>query len=77
MLLSNLPVHLRDTWNMEVQSIIAKHSRETEFKDLIKYVDKDTTLVSDSLFSREAVEQYLDKRDANVDKKRRLRNYAM
>ena len=53
-------------------SIKAKHSREPELKGLINYVDKETALVSDPLFSKEAVEQYLDKRDVKVDKRRRV-----
>ena len=43
--------------------IRAKYSREPELKDLINYVGRETALVSDPLFSKEAVEQYLDKRD--------------
>ena len=50
-------------------SIRANHSREPELKDLINYVDKETALVSDSLFSKEAVEQYLDERDLKVDER--------
>ena len=34
-------------------------------------------MVSDPLFSKEAVEQYLDKRDVKVDKRRRVRSYAI
>ena len=77
MLLSKLPGQLRDRWNREVYFIRAKHSREPELKDLINYVDKETAFVSDPLFSKEAVEQYLDKRDVKVDKRRRVRSYAI
>ena len=77
MSLSKLPGQLRDRWNREVYSIRAKHSGEPEFKDLTNYVDKETALVSDPLFSKEAVEQYLDKRDVKVDKRRRVRSYAI
>ena len=58
-------------------SIRAKHSREPELKDLINYVDKETALVSHPLFSKEGVEQHLDKRDVKVDKRRRVRSYAI
>ena len=77
MVLSKLPGQLRDWWNREVYSIRAKHSREPEFKDLINYVDKETTLVSNPLFSKIVVEQYLDKRDVKVDKRRGVRSYAI
>ena len=39
-------------------SIRAKHSREPELKDLINHVDKETALVSDPMFFKEAVEQF-------------------
>ena len=58
-------------------SIRAKHSREPELKDLINHVDKETALVSDPVFFKEAVEQYLDTRDVKVDKRRRVRSYAI
>ena len=58
-------------------SIRAKHSREPELRDLIKYVDKETALVSDLLFSKEAVEQYSDKRDIKVDNRRRVGSYEI
>ena len=69
MLLSKLPDQLRDRCNREVYSIRANHSRGPELNDLINYVDKETALVSDSLFSKEAVEQYLDERDLKVDER--------
>ena len=77
MLLWKLPGQLRDRWNREKHSIRAKHSRELELKDLINYVNKETALVSDPLFSKKAVEQYSDKRDVKVDKRRRVRSYAI
>ena len=77
MLLSKLPGHLKNRWNREVYSIRAKHSREPELKDLINYANKGTTLVSDPLFSKEAVEQYLDKRDIKIDKRIRVRSYTI
>ena len=60
-----------------MHSIREKHSREPELKDLINYVNKETALVSDPLFSKKAVEQYSDKRDVKVDKRRRVRSYAI
>ena len=77
LLLPKLPGQIRDKQKREVHSIRAKHLREPELKDLINYVDKLTALVSDPLFFEEAVEQYLDKRDLKVDKRRRVRSYAI
>ena len=39
---------------------------------MINYVDKETALVSDPLFSQEAVEQYLGKEDVKIDKQEGL-----
>ena len=77
MLLSKVPIQLRDRCNREVYSIGAKHSREPELKDLINHVDKETALVSDPMFFKEVVEHYLDTRDVKVDKRRRVRSYVI
>ena len=77
MLLSKVPIQLRDRCNREVYSIRAKHSREPELKDLINHVDKETALASNPMFFKEAAEQYLDTRDVKVDKRRRVRSYAI
>ena len=58
-------------------SIKAKYSREFELKDLINYVDEGTTLVSDPLFSKKDVVQYLEKRDVKIDTRKRVRSYVI
>ena len=64
--------------NREVYYIRATHCREPEFKDLMNYVGKETYLVNDTLFSKETVEQYLEKRDVKIDKKNKtVRSYAI
>lgn len=72
MLSSKLPGKLRDGWNREVYSIRARHCKESQFKDLINYVEKVTTLVNYTLFSKEAAEQYLDKENVRADKNEKL-----
>ena len=57
--------------------INGKHLWQPELKDLINYVDKETALVSDPMFSKEAVEHYLDKTDIKVDKRRGVRSYEI
>ena len=37
----------------------------------MNYVGKETYLVNDTLFSKETVEQYLEKRDVKIDKKKK------
>ena len=72
MLSSKLPGKLRDGWNKEVYSIRARYCEESEFKDLINHVEKLTTAVNYTLFSKEVVEQYLDKENVRVDKNEKL-----
>ena len=53
--LSKLPGNLRDRWNRNVYQIRTFQHREPLFKDLIDFIDKETILASDPLFSREAI----------------------
>ena len=75
MLLAKLPNHMRDGWNREVYSIRSRQSREPELSDLINFIDKETILVNDPLFSREAVDYYVDKKE-RPERKKRIRSYT-
>ena len=41
---------------MDLYYINGKHLRKPQFKDPIKYVDKETALVSDTMFCKKALE---------------------
>ena len=56
MLLSKLYGQLKDRWSMDLYYIKGKHLRKPQFKDPIKYVDKETALVSDTMFCKKALE---------------------
>ena len=58
MLISKLPGGLMDRWNKTVQAIRRKQIREPDLQDLIQFVEEETTVVSDLLFSREALHEY-------------------
>ena len=58
MLISKLPGGLMDRWNRTVQAVRRKQRREPDLQDLIQFVEEETTLVNDSLFSREALHEY-------------------
>ena len=53
MLISKLPGGLIDGWNRIVQAIRRKQRRKPDFQDLIQFVEEETTLINDPLFSRE------------------------
>ena len=62
MILAKLPLHLQDRWNQNTLLLRRRDSREPTFIDLANFVEDEITLVSDPLYSREAVSQYLEKR---------------
>ena len=58
MLLAKLPGGLMDRWNKKVQVIRKRHLCEPDLQDLIKFVEEETVLMNDPLFSRETLHQY-------------------
>ena len=61
MLLLKLPGSARDKWSRNVLTIHRKHKTEPDLTDFIHFVNDETLIVSDPIFSKEAVEQYSDK----------------
>ena len=62
MLLSKLPGSARDKWSRKVLTIRQNQRREPELSKFIKFVDNETLIVSNSLFSKAAVNEYFEKR---------------
>ena len=62
MMLSNLPGSARDTWSRKVLTIRQNQRRESGLSDFIKFVDNEGLIVSNPLFSKAAVDEYLEKR---------------
>ena len=52
---SNLPSDLREKRNREVSKLRRHNRRESDLEDFIMYIEKETMLMSDPLFSREAL----------------------
>lgn len=78
MLVSKLPGKLQYSWNKKVYHMRhSSHPREPTLEDLIALVDEETTLVSDPLFSRDGISQYMSAKntDKNV-KHQRVKTYA-
>ena len=61
-LLSKIPGSTRDKWYRNVLAIRKRHKREPDVTDFICFVNDETLIVSDPIFSKEAVEQYSDKK---------------
>ena len=59
-MIAKFPQHIRDRWNQQVLAIRKCWSRQPSLADLIAFVEEETLLVNDPLFSNNAFEQYLD-----------------
>ena len=70
MLISKLPGGLMDRQNRTVQAIRRKQRREPDLQDLIQFVEEETILMNDPLFSREALYDYT--KGAEKQNQRRL-----
>ena len=58
MLISKLPGGLIDRWNRNVQAVRKRYLREPDIQDLINFVEEETVLMNDPLFSRDALHEY-------------------
>ena len=77
MLVSKLPNALIDRWNKITYNIRKKHECEPNLSDLIEFVDQETTLVNDPMFSRQAIEGFNGKSEKQPEKRnRRLKTLA-
>ena len=72
MLLSTLPGGTRDRTLRRVLLIRRKQEKEPELTNVIDFVNDENLIVSDPVFSKEAVEQYIDKKT----KSRRVATYV-
>ena len=52
-------------------SIRRRYSREPDFANLIHFVEDEATLMKDPLFSKEALSEYIDKREVSVKRKKK------
>ena len=62
-----IPGKIRDKWVRAVMDVRTKEQREGTLGDFIKLIHKETMLVNDPLFSKEAVDQYTDKKSSKQD----------
>ena len=72
-LASKLPGNGRDRWSRKVLAI-RKHKSEPNMMDFIQFVNDESAIVTNPIFSKEAVEHYVEKRPNN--KKGRLSTFV-
>ena len=74
-LTSKLPGNARDKWNRKVLSIRRHRAEDPELADFIDFINDETLLASDPLFSREALKVYVEKEERSHLKKK-MKSYA-
>ena len=78
MLKSKLPIGIMKRWNREVLKIKRQQHRETNLEDFTKYVEDEAILMSDPLFSRQVLSEYLAKTERSLrgdQRKKKVANY--
>ena len=75
MLIAKLPGGLIDRWNRNVQAIRKRHLREPDFQAIITFLEEETVLMNDRLFSRQALHEYTKyPENSTHSKARKLKN---
>ena len=75
-LVLKLPDSLRDRWNRKVQMVRRNLGREPCLSDFASFVHKETTLVNDPIFSKNAVLEYVQTPKKKHDKKKKYGIFA-
>ena len=77
MLLSKLSGNLRHKWVQLVMKVRRKDQREATLCDFVDFIREGTMLVNDPLFSKEAIEQYNEKRSSRQENtKKRISTFV-
>ena len=72
MLTSKFPGYVRERWNRKVLSIRRTHKRDPKLFDLLRFVEEQSMLVNDPLFSKERVKFFAVKEHISWMKVRKL-----
>ena len=72
MLTSKLPSGTMERWNREVLKIRRQQHQEPNLEDFTKYVEDEAILMSDPLFLRQALSEYLSKQERSLREDRRI-----
>ena len=74
-LTSKLPGNSRDKWNRKALSIRQRRIKDPALTDFIDFINDETLLASDPLFSRETLKVYVEKEEKSHLKKK-MKSYA-
>ena len=60
-LLAKLPGNMKDKWNRLEYNLRRHQERDAEFADLVNFAEEETILITDTMFSRDALDSFMDK----------------
>ena len=67
---------LRDRWNRTVQGIRRSYGNKPCLSDFSRFVKVETILVNNSIFFREAVQEYVTHPEKKLNKYKKIGNFA-
>ena len=73
---AKLPGNMKDIWNRLAYNPRRHEERDVEFADLVNFTEKGTILITDPIFSRNALDSFMDKAQRSDHRKRRVKTYA-
>ena len=76
MLISKLPGGIMERWNRKVLNIRRCQVREPTLNDMTNFIEEETILMNDPLFSREVLADYHTKLEHPVRQKQ-IKNYTI
>ena len=68
---SKLPGSLRDRWNRKVYQIRSSMYREPNFNDLVKFIETETIIATDPLYSKEALTEVAGTKSSGEESKQK------
>ena len=66
---------MKDRWNILAYNL-RRHQRDGEFSDFVNFVGEEAILVTDSIFSRDALDSFMDKVQRSDHRSRGMKTYA-
>ena len=67
---------MKDIWNRLAYNPRRHGDRDVEFADLENFTEKETVLITDPIFSRDALDSFMDKAQRSDHRKRQVKTYA-
>ena len=52
---------MKDKWNRLEYNLRRHQERDAEFADLVNFAEEETILITDTMFSRDALDSFMDK----------------